>query len=898
MRTPLGSCSVRAIGVCGNTLWSAERSGKIVVRNAESGEETSSAHLPDGVFGNCFEHLAGRMWLGCTDGTVRSYPATAGGAAASAGRALDVQDALELPSSAKHKVAVTALCAVSRCLYAACSNGAVLKYAAPAPFATLRERSSPRRGTYGAEGGETLRVVHTPASDSANAASEVTHLASRPGVLYAAYETGHLVCIPVDSSAGDDVLFAACTCRVHRCAISSVLWVGASDTLWVGGYDGRIVVLNARKSGLWEAPLATFTGHKDPLNARQDAQPVCLELAGQYVVSGGCNGALTLYDAAETAFLPPEHGKIGDVESPFTSRATGTVGGILKLHATSVCTAAKVWAYGGHENKTLALFTVPGFDEPVVKTHSEHDLATLDASFAYGSAAAAAYPSQAIAALHAQNHALEVRLCSARKQLEDSQRKVCELERAADKGAQAKARAAEMALKLEGASQVQEGQVYALEQKVRKLQAELEGEESLGDALRKKYDSTQDRTALAEERLRESETKRKSLETVLKLLKEEKATTTKENESLTQRVKNLEGRVSDKSTSAESFTKQLSDVKDEVLRKDVQLKKVELERKELERKMHDIKSASSRGESQTQLLNNQVKQLKQQLLVRTDEVSELLTSRDLYKTKLAKAAGDLEAAIRVIESEEDEKRQVADTAVLARNEAELLRRERDTLLHKSSTVRSTHITADTTVNRMKAQLTSLQDALGQERSNNKLLEDQYAVFQFVINSRGELVTSIWAFHDTLKKVRKELRTLEDFMRRAVSPNLKAGDRDQTATLSAAVTSTLTLLEEKSSYIVSNYFTEYEKLHFGISSYHYYPDSRRPQVVADTLTRLQDVTPAKQRRRSSQSPSPNHSQLYAPASPPKAASFSTRRASASRSPSPSVRSRATRSHSSF
>eukprot|EP01065_Artemidia_motanka_P014701 TRINITY_DN18544_c0_g1_i2.p2 TRINITY_DN18544_c0_g1~~TRINITY_DN18544_c0_g1_i2.p2 ORF type:complete len:371 (+),score=175.24 TRINITY_DN18544_c0_g1_i2:1524-2636(+) len=218
------------------------------------------------------------------------------------------------------------------------------------------------------------------------------------------------------------------------------------------------------------------------------------------------------------------------------------------------------------------------------------------------------------------------------------------------------------------------------------------------------------------------------------------------------------------------------------------------------------------------------------------------TRLELDKTRLA-----LRHMESVAATESRDAGRMADTAVLAKNEADVLRRERDELVGQITVDRSSIDDRDDLVSRLRGQLEVLRDELGDERSNNKQLEDQYTIFQFVINSRGELVTSIWSLHDLLKRVRSSVRDCEDFLKQQLR-GVRNQVREHGTACMEAVREAVKNIDEKTTYIIANYFTEYEKLHLGISSYHFYPDTRRPHVVGgELLTRLRQVTPAKQFR---------------------------------------------------
>eukprot|EP01059_Diplonema_ambulator_P017428 TRINITY_DN29444_c0_g1_i1.p1 TRINITY_DN29444_c0_g1~~TRINITY_DN29444_c0_g1_i1.p1 ORF type:complete len:806 (+),score=314.08 TRINITY_DN29444_c0_g1_i1:43-2418(+) len=662
-------------------------------------------------------------------------------------------------------------------------------------------------GTYlfaGCDSGQVYSIDSTGTIASiCSSSSPITCLAAKPGVVYAGNETGHVASIPIASP--QDIVIQ----KVHKQHITALVWSWKANTMWVGSGDGRIAVLNISDTNRLE-PLATLTQHHTP-NSPTDCS-VTLIASGGYILSGGLHGDLAVWDAAERTFAPPAYGRVTCLPLSHSVRR------LQSIHST----ASKIWSYGTDRNTTL------------LELHGVSDEVSSILSSALRDAAVLGRK-----ALGHENSFKEAVANVARlgEQLKAARSEVDMAEEAA---AQCKKEKEELACEKSvlgkelAAANGRLDEVGKENQRLREEKAELETK-----LLKAEQTIREKEAALAEEAAKYN---------TLKLESEKKA---KEIDSLTVKTKQLDQRLADKTKSVQSFTKQLQDSKDEVLRKEVQVKKMDSDKKDIEKNLQTQKQTTSKLENQVAMLEGNVKNLKDTLLVKTNEVTELTASRDSHRTKANRVSGDLETAIKVLETEVTEKRSVADAAVLARNEVELLRKERDELMNRATHERSFGIDSEGMVMRLKGQLSQLHEALEQERLNNKTLEDQYTIFQFVINSRGELVTAIWFLNDQVKRVRRDLKQLADFLR-------QKGVHDKEPVLLNALQDSLHLLEEKTAYIVANYFTEYEKLHLGISSYHYYPDTSRPQVVGDKLlSKLRQVTPSKQYRRGP-SPTPARS----------------------------------------
>ena len=647
--------------------------------------------------------------------------------------------------------------------------------------------------------------------------SPITSLSSRHETLYAGCSDGTLIAI------GNDETLRV---KAHREKISSLLWSHISDTLWIACTDGRIIVLDASQK-YWKSPLATLTHHQ---NSQISENSIKLLEVGTTILSCDSTGNVLSWDPSK----PRQKHPIESTDTTNRTAANKVVGGCYAFHCRGTQDLISSWVFGRDRN--MVSISVPGAaassnvsyvpKEDLVNSEHAHDKTKI-----------------ALEQLKERISSMEMRNSAFKNTYSGSNAE--------------KDKAFETISSFREQLQLKECELHIQKKTMEVQVSDLQDQRDTIKKLEKENHDLSEKLHIAEHEIRQKDKSIKSSETKEKTANLQTDKRTKEVTSHVAKIKQLEQRITDKTKSAEMFTKQIADVKNEVLRKDAQLKKSETEKKDLEKDATTLKSQVTRLESQAALLEVNVKNLKQTLLVKTDDLNEMSISRNSYKTKLGKAASDLEAAVQVLQTETMDKQGVADSAVLARNEVQLLRRERDDLLKRVSLDKHSGLDSQDVVNKLKTQLDHMHDALSQERTNNKLLEDQYSIFQFVINSRGELVTSIWSLHDLLKKVKSNLRDADDFIRRTAVQTLKQTDKERGNILFNTLKDAVQVVEDKNAYIVSNYFTEYEKLHFGISSYHYYPDTKRPQVVGDELlSRLRQVTPSKQFRRDG-SPSRNY-----------------------------------------
>eukprot|EP01063_Lacrimia_lanifica_P000871 TRINITY_DN10423_c0_g1_i2.p1 TRINITY_DN10423_c0_g1~~TRINITY_DN10423_c0_g1_i2.p1 ORF type:complete len:905 (+),score=359.87 TRINITY_DN10423_c0_g1_i2:62-2716(+) len=820
-----GRCDARALWCCGGYLWVAETcaTGRMVVRDTRTGGEVARvAALGDGVKVNAFATWAGSVCVGGSDGRVRVYSPDGGEALT----IIDTRDGGDV------RTPVTALTTYGAVLYVGCGDG--------------------RLRTVSAVGDASIATAHSFAFG-------ISHLAMRPGVVFVGLESGHVATVSVASDTGEPAAPPTAPSKIHTGAVTSMAYVGAGDTLWVAGNDGRVVVLDAAMPSPWPRPLATLVKHHHPgmvctpdtaaepvatpprnigsaggLNlgiGRLDTRPSPVQVLdlGKVVLTGGPEGTLALWDARERGFGATAK---GDPKGLLSVLPRHHHGGIRHMALGGQSTHTRAWTYGG--DRKLALLGVPAGGATGEAMEEEHMTPALGEALQQ--------------ALLDKAH-MGTKIRQLQQELKAADSRNGELVGAAlrTRGFETEAQAASQRLLTD--LELQTASVADLRNQITLLKSDLDAQKTAHGKVVAARDEAEAKCVKAEAAARDKEKEASEADRKLKASEKDGEKLKKEVDTLKSKVKMTETRLADKQKTIDTFQKQLNDSKDQVLTKDVAFKKADTAKKDMEKTVTTSKTQATQLENKLAVMEGSVKTLKAQLLMKTNEIAELVTARDEYKTKLAKAAGELETAIKVIEVEEREKRGVADTAVLARNEVEILRRERAEWMGTASRERAVLMNNEGLVHEQKQLILSLQEALGQERDNKKTLEDQYTIFQFVINSRGELVSTIWALHDLMKKAKGEVKALDDFIRRTVLPVLKQGDKEACVCLAGNVHTALQMLQQKNDYIVANYFTEYEKLHFGISSYHFFPDTRRPQVVGDTmLSKLQQVTPAKLFRR--------------------------------------------------
>ncbi|CUE63386.1 Hypothetical protein, putative [Bodo saltans] len=266
------------------------------------------------------------------------------------------------------------------------------------------------------------------------------------------------------------------------------------------------------------------------------------------------------------------------------------------------------------------------------------------------------------------------------------------------------------------------------------------------------------------------------------------------------------------------------------------------------------------------------KRLEDTILLKEAETKQLLSQLTTSNGKCQTLERELQEVQRQREEDARNRQRLHDSHVLRNHEYDVLRQERDALKQQLEFEKTQTHGARDSETKLRLQNEELRRQVETEQTNVKMLQDQYTIFQFVVNSRGELVNNIWKLYGKALSTTRSLQELESTIkttdpstmdRLTLKREWKSGIVDSTRNSCAAVHDIHHLIE----YIVSNYFSEYEKMHLGISTSKFQPDTERPSVVGDQLlTKLRDVTLIKQYQ------APSSSKVPKPLPPPYDASF--------------------------
>lgn len=266
------------------------------------------------------------------------------------------------------------------------------------------------------------------------------------------------------------------------------------------------------------------------------------------------------------------------------------------------------------------------------------------------------------------------------------------------------------------------------------------------------------------------------------------------------------------------------------------------------------------------------KRLEDTILLKEAEAKQLLAQLTTANGKSLSLERELQEIQRQREEDTRARQRLHDSHVLRNHEYEVLRQERDGFKQQLDFEKTQTHGARDSETKLRLQNEELRRQVETEQNNVKMLQDQYTIFQFVVNSRGELVNNIWKLYGKAVATTRSLQDLETNIkvtdptsmdRLTLKREWKSGIVDRTRNSCAAVSDLHNLVE----YIVANYFSEYEKQHLGISTSKFKPDTERPVVVGDQLlTKLRDVTLIKQYQ------TPTSTKVPKPLPPPYDASF--------------------------
>ena len=245
------------------------------------------------------------------------------------------------------------------------------------------------------------------------------------------------------------------------------------------------------------------------------------------------------------------------------------------------------------------------------------------------------------------------------------------------------------------------------------------------------------------------------------------------------------------------------------------------------------------------------KRIESTVILKEHEIKDLLNQLAGLRAQTGGGARDVAELTRMREQDQAVITRLQDALVLRNHEYDNLAAEKSSLQQQLEFEK--HSTHDARNNETKLRLSNdeLRRQIETEKNNVKMLQDQYTIFQFVINSRGELVQHVWNLHNKSSAATKTLQELETHLKNTDPTEMdkltlkrewKSSVVDRMRNSSAALGDVFKLTE----YIIANYLSEYEKQHLGISSSKYPPDPKRPTIVGDQLlSKLRDVTLMKQ-----------------------------------------------------
>jgi hypothetical protein len=245
------------------------------------------------------------------------------------------------------------------------------------------------------------------------------------------------------------------------------------------------------------------------------------------------------------------------------------------------------------------------------------------------------------------------------------------------------------------------------------------------------------------------------------------------------------------------------------------------------------------------------KRVESTVILKEHEVKDLLNQLAGLRAQTGGGARDVAELTRMREQDQQVITRLQDALVLRNHEYDNLAAEKNSVAQQLDFEK--HSTHDARNNETKLRLANeeLRRQIEIEKNNVKMLQDQYTIFQFVINSRGELVQHVWSLHNKSSAATKTIHELETHLK-ATDPTemdkltLKREWRSSVVDRMRNSAAALGEVHKLTEYIVANYFSEYEKQHLGISTSKYPPDPKRPAIVGDQLlSKLRDVTLMKQ-----------------------------------------------------
>lgn len=311
-----------------------------------------------------------------------------------------------------------------------------------------------------------------------------------------------------------------------------------------------------------------------------------------------------------------------------------------------------------------------------------------------------------------------------------------------------------------------------------------------------------------------------------------------------QQIDTLKRDLMDARKSAQSARDEAAARAAEVARKQLELntaqeaaKRVDTGRRELEEQIAALEETRRRLEDQLIVKDLEAKQLMSQ--IHTMSRGRQMQESELHDLNLQRA------------SDAEKSGRLHDSLTLKSHHYSTLKAERDSLQSTLENERQQARAMQDAMRRLEDVNADLRRQLDHERHAIKLLEDQYSVFQFVINSRGELVSQLWEIHGRVDDLGRAVRTLDNNIK-SIDPTsedrlrLKREWREGIVARAGEMQAAVGNVARDVDYIIANYLSDYEKRHLGVPSAKFMPDQKRPTVINEKLlTRLRDVTLQKQ-----------------------------------------------------
>eukprot|EP00760_Papus_ankaliazontas_P013678 PhM_4_TR15885/c1_g1_i4/m.17047 len=351
-----------------------------------------------------------------------------------------------------------------------------------------------------------------------------------------------------------------------------------------------------------------------------------------------------------------------------------------------------------------------------------------------------------------------------------------------------------------------------------------------------------------------------------------------EKKTLVQDRSRLQTVVETKDKEIANANRELSQLREDLVQRKLAMDRV-LHQSELDQKgLADANRQLDSSQSENRTLQTNIQRLSDLLIVKDNDIKELRMDMANTTSRYSTRELEFDRVVKQRDMLEIQLKQLQDQYTLRTHEVETMRKELEGANNTTTHCRNEIAELSSTEGKLRWQLEQMRKDLETEKNNTRLLQEQYTIFQFVVSSRGELVSSLWKLYQLITGCVKGVKDAHSVVEKMtassaslnasaanISPNTSAVSassavsggapeklairkewRDGVVTKLVNAERMIKELEDKATYIIANYFSEYEKLHLGVSSYYFHPDSTRPPVVGDALlSKLREVTPAKQ-----------------------------------------------------